>query len=283
LHCAGASTPTYGTNGTVAGLSASFIPEIKQLATMAQQHEVVLMIALWSFDMFKGDGTNGLHADLVSDPAKTHSYIDNALIPMMNALNSYNNIIYEVMNEPEWAIKGPGNTKVQVPLNEMQRFAAMIAEAVHTHSKAPITMGSACLKWNSAAVPPAEANYWSDAGLNSAYPSATGKLDFYQIHYYDWMHSDDWGYDPCRKDTTFWKLDKPTVVGELPSTGGNFYSPIQIMNCSYNNGFIGTQFWSYNSDWPWTSAQPALNAFYNAHATVSSYQTLVNWLNSLRM
>jgi len=281
VHCDGRGSPSFAKDGSVSGLSSTFLSDIKALATIAKENEVVLLLSLWSFDMFKGGAPNGLHPDLVTDVSKTQSYIDNALVPMINALNGFDNIVYEVMNEPEWGIKGPGNTKVQVPLIDMQRFHSMIAEAVHVHSSAAVTTGSACLKWNSAAIPPAEANYWNDTALTSAYKSEKGTLDFYQVHYYDWMHNAQWGYDPCRENTSYWKLDKPTLVGELPSDAGNFYTPQKFMDCAFENDFIGSMFWSYNSDWPWTDAQAALNGFYNAHSDISSYNVLINWLKAL--
>jgi len=76
---------------------------------------------------------------------------------MVRGLNNNTNLIgWEVMNEPEWLIE---NKFVQ--LGDLQRFVAMIAEAVHKNSNKYITVGSASLKWNSN-VNPAVANYWSD-------------------------------------------------------------------------------------------------------------------------
>eukprot|EP01121_Diplochlamys_sp_Union-15-3_P001520 TRINITY_DN1130_c0_g1_i4.p1 TRINITY_DN1130_c0_g1~~TRINITY_DN1130_c0_g1_i4.p1 ORF type:complete len:203 (-),score=47.43 TRINITY_DN1130_c0_g1_i4:31-639(-) len=202
---------------------------------------------------------------------------------MVNALNSFDNVVYEVINEPEWAVEGSGTTNEVIPVSQMQRFVAMIAEAVHTHSKAAITVGSASLKWDSTANPPAVNNYWDDANLKAAYPSSSGHLDFYQIHYYDWMYNPDWGYDPCRKNAAFWKLDKPTIVGELPATGGTHYTPSNFMTCTFNNGFYGSVFWSYNADFSWTAAAPALKQFGQNHEQIASYQALVNWLKNLRL
>ena len=55
-------------------------------------------------------------------------------------------------------------------------------------------------------------NFWSDAALGAASGDPEGRLDLYNVHYYDWMHDDSWGYDPCRKPVSYWGLDKPTVV-----------------------------------------------------------------------
>jgi len=163
----------------------------------------------------------------------------------------------------------------------MQRFHGMLAEAIHNTGTKKVCTGSSCLKWDSAAVPPAVGNWWNDAALKAAYSSTKGIMDFYQVHYYDWMHDPSWGYDPCRENTDYWKLDKWTVVGELPSDAGTYYTPDQFMNCSYTNGFIGTMYWAYNADWPLTSALPALNNFYAAHTSISTYTAIINWLKTI--
>jgi len=280
LHCDGRATPVFNADGSVKGLSTTFISDLQALVSMAKTYSVVIVLSLWSFDMFNQQPG---HPDLVSDATKTQSYINNALIPIVKGLDSYENIIFEIMNEPEWAInETPASEPQHVPLTQMQRFHGMLAEAIHNYGSHPVTTGSSCLKWNSAAVPPAVGNWWNDASLKAAYPSSTGVLDFYQIHYYDWMYNSDWGYDPCRANMTYWKLDKPTMVGELPSDAGTYYTPEQFMNCTYANGFNGAMFWAYNADSPLTSAYPALNNFYNAHQSIANYQALVTWAKNLR-
>jgi len=280
LHCGGGATPTFNSDGSVKGLSSTFLSDLTTLVGMARNYSVVIVLSLWSFDMFKN---NPPHNDLVADQSKTNSYITNALNPIVKALEPYENIIFEIMNEPEWGIQEtPNSTQTSVSLKQMQRFHGQLAEAIHNSGSHTVTTGSSCLKWNSAAVPPAVGNWWNDASLKGAYSSTTGILDFYQVHYYDWMHDPSWGFDPCRANTTYWKLDKVTMVGELPSDAGSFYTPEQFMNCSYANGFTGTMYWAYNADWPLTSALPALNNFYNAHQSVSTYSALVAWAKSLR-
>jgi len=283
LHCDGRASPAFASDGTVSGLSSTFLPELEQLASMAASNQVVLMITLWSFDMCKQETPTGYHPQLIMNQTATQTYINNALIPMLKALASHNNVVWEIINEPEWCIKEtPGNTQYQASLVEMQRFAGSIADAIHKNSRQAVTLGSSCLKWNSDANPPAVGNWWSDSALQKAFPSSQAKLDFYQIHYYDWMHNDQWGFDPVRESASYWKLDKPTLVGELPATGGQFYKPAQIMNSSFVNNFWGTAFWAYNADFDWHDDIAAWNQFYADHPQLASYNTLVSWLGSLR-
>jgi len=287
LHCDGRASPTFDRDGGVTGLSSTFLPELKQLIQLAESNQVVLIIALWSFDMCKQETPTSYHPQLISNRTATQTYINNALIPMVKAVQSSRNVVWEIINEPEWCIKEtPGNTQFQAPLVQMQAFAGAIADAIHKNSRHAVTLGSSSLKWNSDANPPALANWWSDKALQSAFPSQQAKLDFYQVHYYDWMHNDQWGYDPCREPASYWKLDKPTMFGELPATGGSFYTPSVMMNGTLSNNFWGTAFWAYNDpgsgDFDWHKDITAWNDFYKAHTAMSSYNTLVGWLNSLR-
>lgn len=136
------------------------------------------------------------------------------------------------------------------------------------------------MKWNSDHGT-AEANYWSDVALQKAYPSQVGKLDFYNVHFYDWMVNPSWGYDPCRENVSYWGLDKPVVVAELPPTS-TYYSAAAMMNCALTNGFMGDMFWAYNDpSFPYTAALPALQDFARNHGDISSFNALVAWLTRL--
>jgi hypothetical protein len=59
------------------------------------------------------------------------------------------------------------------------------------------------------------------------------------------MYDAGWGYDPCREDVSYWGLDKPTVVAELPADSAH-YTATQMIDCAYANGFYGDMFWAYN-------------------------------------
>jgi hypothetical protein len=279
LHANGYKTPTFNTDGSVSGLSSNFLSDLTLLADLSQKHQVVLQIALWSFDMCKDEGQPN-RASLISNAGFSKSYVTNALLPMLQVLNKYAHIIIEVANEPEWCIKGPGTTSVQVQRSEFQRFTAMIAEAVHQNSHLKVTTGSAALKWNSDHGT-AEANYWSDAALQTAYPSQVGKLDFYNVHFYDWMVNPSWGYDPCRANVSYWGMDKPVVVAELPPTS-SYYSTTTMMNCALKNGFMGDMFWAYNDPaFPYTAALPSLQAFARNYSDIASFSALVSWLSRI--
>lgn len=281
IHCDGRSSPEFDDNGFVTGLDTNFLSNFDDILRIADGNNVMVMPCLWSFDMTK-DFTStagkyaGLHADLIQDSIKSRSYVDKALIPMVKHLaNSSNLFAWEVINEPEWSIKGPGTTVQLVSDKEMVRFCGMIAEAIHENSNKMVTVGSACLKWHSSRQGPAEAHYWSDSSFQAAYKNPKAYLDFYQIHYYDWMWNPDWGYDPFQETKTpaYWKLDKPTIIGEWPAVAGN-YTVKQMVDAAYTNGYAGVMPWSYNAKdgfGTWESCKAELKAFRDAHASIVDF------------
>lgn len=286
IHCDGRSSPEFGDNGSVTGLDTNFLSNFDDLLRIARENNVMVMPCLWSFDMTK-DFTStagkyaGKHADLIQDTAKTRSYINNALVPMVKHLaNTCNLFAWEIINEPEWSISGPGTTTQLVSAQEMVRFCAMIAEAIHANSNKMVTVGSACLKWHSSRQPPAEANYWNDSSFKAVYNKPKAVLDFYQIHYYDWMFNADWGYDPFQatKTPAYWKLDKPTIVGESPAVAGK-YTLKQMVDCAYTNGYAGIMPWSYNASdgyGTWDACKNELKAFRDAHAAMVDFTCTTN-------
>jgi len=288
IHCDGRSSPEFDGTGVVTGLDATFLPDLADIFARALSHNVMLMPCLWSFDM-TGDGASsagpyaGLHANLITDTVKTRSYITNALLPIVQQFRNAPNLLgWEIINEPEWSvndIEDGGGTTQTVTADQMKRFCGMIASAIHRNSANLVTVGSACLKWSSPRNPPAVIHLWGDAALRAACGGDTAAhVDFYQIHYYDWMYNADWGYDPFQlspaKTPAYWQLDKPTLVGESPAKAGN-YTVTQMLDNCFANGYCGIFPWSYwggdgAGDWP--SVRSQLKAFRDAHAALVDFQ-----------
>jgi hypothetical protein len=281
IHCDGRSSPEFDNSGNVTGLDTNFFSNFDDIFKIAASCNVMIMPCLWSFDMTK-DFTStagkyaGLHADLIKDTTKTRSYINNALVPMVKRYaNTCNLFAWEIINEPEWSISGPGTTTQLVSAAEMERFCAMIAEAIHANSNKMVTVGSACLKWCSSRQPPAEAQYWNDSALKTAYNKPGAVLDFYQIHYYDWMFNADWGYDPFQalKTPAYWKLDKPVLIGESPAAAGQ-YTMKQMVDSAFAHGYAGIMPWSYNANdgvGTWNACKNELKTFRDAHASLVDF------------
>ena len=258
IHIDGRANPEFDKNGFVTGVDAEYYNNLDDIFRKAKNHGVFIMPVLWSFDMCKdftkeAGSAAGKHHDLISDSLKTVSYVDKVLIPMVKRYeNQCNLFAWEVCNEPEWAIDRPGDkwdykSDFTVSLTHMQRFHAMIAAAIHKNSKKMVTTGSAALRWNSD-VAPALGNIWSDAALQKAYNDKDAYFDFYQIHYYDYMHNDH--FDPFDLNYPFeyWKLDKPCLIGEQPANDWRdtlYKNDVKVEN-AYKNKYAGHMFWSYN-------------------------------------
>ncbi len=88
MHINGANTPTWD-DSTVTGPDEDPIEDLRCLLNAAQQRNLTL--GLWSFDMlcesYDPEGTNRTHTLLTQD-VHLQSYIDYALVPMVEALGN---------------------------------------------------------------------------------------------------------------------------------------------------------------------------------------------------
>lgn len=289
LHTDGCSTPEFDTAGYVTGLDSNFFADLDDFFARAMKHNIMLIPSLWDFYMFKDNSAlgmyGGMHADLIQDTTKTRSYINNALIPMVQRYaNQCNLLSWEVMNEPEWAMNIPsgGNTAQVVEAYEMQRFAGMVAEAVHQNSPKMVTIGSASFMYSSSTfsfTTPCIGNFWSDQAIQLAYNKPLAYMDFYQVHYYDWM-TGLVDFDPfdLSHPLSYWALDKATLIGE---TQGNSttHGSMEALNNAYSGNYAGVMFWSFSagsdgmgqfSDFSW-----ATDAFQSAHANIVDFDSSI--------
>ena len=256
-HTLGCASPHFDAAGNVIGIDPVFFSNLDDFMNRALKHNIMVIPVIWDFNMTNNDtaawGPNGgLHADLIQDSSMTRGYINNAFIPIIeHYANQCNLLAYDLINEPEWSMSIPfaGNTSQVVGASEMQRFVGMLAEAVHQHSSKMCTVGSACLRYNSGIVTTYATcfgNYWNDAAIQSAYNKPLAHLDFYEIYYYDRMDADLMYFDPYKSwsTTSYWGLDKPTLIGESQGNSANHTTSDELYNGFIHN-WAGVLFWSY--------------------------------------
>jgi len=283
LFADGRGAPEFS-NGTATGFDANTLPSMADAISLAQKHGISLTFTLWSFDMLaRGDDIMGGRRDLVVDPAKRKAFIDKALIPMLRfpvpgtgyTIGSHPNVLsWEIINEPEWGIRESGSIHGNIPepvsLQEMQRFVAETAGAIHRNSNQLVTVGSAAMKWNSTAAPGAVGNWWSDAALKPFDPQ--GHLDYYQVHYYGWMNgSSGWSSSPLKVSWPQGGFDKPVVIGEFPANASGTGVGIgDLLEGIFGNCYAGTWAWSYagvDSNGGWADLVGPMTRFNAAHRT----------------
>ncbi|HEY7774345.1 MAG TPA: cellulase family glycosylhydrolase, partial [Marinagarivorans sp.] len=169
FHVDGSMTPEWGAvNGQrlVTGPGGSAIADLQQALDIASEYGVYIIPALWSFDMlrdndFRQPPTQDNYR-LLSDDAVLQSYLDNALVPMVEQLNGHSQLLaWELFNEPEnmtetWFRNEDAYYGGPVPTLEMlQRVQAKMAAAIHRAANdigqtALVTTGSKSMgKYNS--------------------------------------------------------------------------------------------------------------------------------------
>jgi hypothetical protein len=98
-------------------------------------------------------------------------------------------------------------------------------------------------------------NYYRDDRLIAAGGDSLGVLDFYSVHYYDWLGT---SLSPFHNKFKKWKLDKPLVIGEFYSQSVFGVSEKDLYKNLFDGGYAGAMFWSY------TDAPNKLEIIYNS-------------------
>lgn len=244
LHTNGTATPEF-TGNLVTGPGSRAIADLRSICDIAYQNDIGLILCLWSFDMQR---ISGLPADILARNRNIlttdeglNSYIENALIPMVDSLKEHPGIIaWEIFNEPEGMTEiGNWDITQHVSQQNVMKFVNKCAGAIHrTDTAAKVTNGA----WSFFSTSDADGgtNYYSDARLITAGGDSAGTLDFYTVHYYDWDDTSPFLH-PC----SHWNLDKPLVVAEF-FTNCKYCSVRNENNKTlYDNGYAGAMGWQY--------------------------------------
>lgn len=150
LHTNGQFTPTWNdSNSKVTGPGEGTIADIRSILDLAEEYDVGMQLTLWSFDMLASDYPDAVvnrNYDLLTRPDLTQTYIDSALVPMVEQLGGHPAIVgWEIFNEPEGMTEryGFGRVNKRVTMEDVQRFLNMTAGAIHrTDPDALVTNGT---------------------------------------------------------------------------------------------------------------------------------------------
>ncbi len=252
LHTNGSVTPAWNGNN-VTGPGAGTISDLTALLDAAEAKNIGMVLCLWSFDMLRtssGSTITDRAEAMLQDSALTQTYINNALIPMVQAVGNHPAVIaWEIFNEPEGMSDEFGWPDTRhVPMSDIQRFINQTAGAIHrTNADALVSNGAVSFQSLALTGNSNSKNYYSDNELISAGKDSLGTLDFYMVHYYDWGRTE---LSPFHHTKDSWGLNKPVVIGEFGVPEGDLFgiSGTDLYETLYDNGYAGALVWQW-VDW----------------------------------
>lgn len=257
LHTNASMSPLF-TDGKVSGLHGSNIPNLIRALDLAEERGIALILCLFSFDLLQDQRgvDHAANKKLVEDREYTQAYIENALIPMVEAVKDHSALLaWEIFNEPEGMTREFGWTPVRTTMAAVQQFVNLTAGAIKR--VAPhnlVTNGS----WNFRVLTDVDGmhNYYRDDRLIEAGGDPLGVLDFYQVHYYP-VHFNE-ATSPFHRPASYWQLDKPILIGEFPADGivrrpGQVFrprtelTPTEAYVYALENGYAGALSWTWTN------------------------------------
>ncbi len=251
MHTTGGRTPQWSGN-MVTGPGSSTIQNLTTLLDMAESYDITMLLSIWSFDMLRiANGTTNTDRAfaILTQDANRQSYIQNALIPMVNAVKGHKAILaWEIFNEAEGMSTEFGwDFNRHVPMSDIQKFVNQTAGAIkRTDPNAKVTTGIVSATAMSdiyTANNPIQKNYYRDDRLFQAGGDPIGTLDFYTFHYYG--HGDS----PFIRPASYFQLDKPVFIGEFFIKGVADGVPADMQfKKLYDNGYAGALSWQW-VDW----------------------------------
>jgi len=234
---------TFDAQDNPTGLGGTALADISRALELAEKYDLYLMLTLFSFDNFRdtrdeaGIRVIGI-TPIVQDANKRRMLVENVVGPcaaqVASSPNAERVIAWDVINEPEWAMSGPGlygndepfdpqSDLISVTHAEMETFVSDVISALRSNSDALITVGGSAMKWKYA---------WSNVDI-----------DFHQFHIYDWVDT----YWPYSESPEFYGVDdKPVVMGEFPWNGLSSANFATMLASWFTNGYGGAMAWSYS-------------------------------------
>lgn len=242
VNCNGTGVVRLKTTGEVKNINENHWTDLDKLFALAEKYEIYIMPTLLSFDHFKDEQWQTFLQSEEAVDSYAEQYVK--VFAQRYGDNPYLFGI-DLMNEPDWVYEN--EECGQIDWENISYLFGKCADVIHENSTALVTVGIGIIKYNSDNY---EGNKISDeylqelTGLDGAY------VDFYSVHYYDWMAT-YYGY-PFGLTPVEFGLDgtKPVVIGETSndsSSGGTTLS--EKYQQLYDDGWNGIMVWmEYHDD-----------------------------------
>jgi hypothetical protein len=261
LHINGSLSPQFDSKtGLASGISDRNLANLKKALDIAAEGGVGLILCLWSFNMLEPDQKGVVDVNrnlkLLTTDEGLQAYIDKALVPMVRSVKDHPGLIaWEVFNEPEGMCENTGWTSRRITLSDVQRVVNRVAGAIHREAPGTlVTNGIHKIKY--AMDIGGFFNYYRDDRLIGAGGDKDGTLDFFSVHFYP-AQSDE-SLSPFHHPASYWRIDKPLVIGEFPAAGivdlgsglkvGTTLTPAQAYAYAFDNGYAGALGWKWTGD-----------------------------------
>ena len=247
IDCDGEVAVQFDADGRVSGPAPGLFDDLEALFAIAREQRIYVLAVLTSFDHVKpSHPKHTLWRRVFNDDSRRESYLKNFIEPLAGRFRDEPALLaWEICNEPEWI----WFRRYGVSQERVVAFHAHVAAALHRAGDAWVTTGSASWRWhrdrggrNLAGHP------WSDRSIGSHLADLGARLDFFQVHYYDWMAL--WGWNPfdagAAPQRFLRHVDRPVIVGEARGrhswwTGR---SVAQLYQRGAENGYAGVFGWS---------------------------------------
>jgi hypothetical protein len=237
--------------GFVSGMTETFWQDMDTLVKIAEESKIYLMCAMISFDHFQDSHHPNYQSwrNMIQSQEKIQAYLDNYVVPFVTRYkdNPYVSSI-DICNEIIWLNenKACGN----IAWDDIQRFVAMNAAAIHKNSPILVTLGDYTKYYS----PLFNGNKYSDSALQANYNDPFAFLDFIKVHYYGWVGG--WFENHFEKTPEYYQLDKkPCVIGEFSAKGAYtetrdgktktlVFTTTEAYEIAWKNGWNGAMAWT---------------------------------------
>jgi hypothetical protein len=254
-------------NGQVSGATQAHWNDLDSLFQIARRHQIYVMATLMSFDHLRNYHPNYQSwRNWISSDSNIDSYVNSYLVPFVKR---YADTPYlwsiDLMNEPDWVCENADNGRIS--WDRLQSYFARSARAIHESSSILVTVGIASLKYSSDTRAGLQGDKVSDRALQAKVHHSGARLDFYSVHYYDWI-GDLWG-NAFYMSPADYKMptDKPNLIGEMPAAGTKNHTTTEDYEGAYQNGWQGAMGWTSDSaDANLAQLGPATRTFRDNHA-----------------